>query len=89
MAGTGTRVVVAGAASWALGGLSLRCVPAAPGPSAPCALQVTDGHSTALVTGNLAQAAQDELAGVEVDRLHADLLVGPTTTAPSADLSRR
>ena len=86
MAGTGTRVDVAGAASWALGGLSLRCVPSAPSPSSPCALQVTDGRSTALVTGNLAQAAQDELAAVEVQRLHADLLVGPTTTAPSADL---
>jgi hypothetical protein len=49
-------------------------------------LQLTDGRSTALVTGNLAQASQDELAGVAGSRLRADLLVAPTTTAPSADL---
>ncbi|MEO8898612.1 MAG: ComEC/Rec2 family competence protein, partial [Candidatus Dormibacter sp.] len=86
LAGTGTRVIVAGAAAWEVGGLRARCVPAGPLAASPCVLQVTDGRSTALVTGNLAQAAQDELAGVVGSRLRADLLVGPTTTAPSAAL---
>jgi hypothetical protein len=38
------------------------------------------------VTANLAQAAQDELAAMETSRLRADLLIGPSTTAPSAAL---
>jgi beta-lactamase superfamily II metal-dependent hydrolase len=86
LVGTGTRVIVAGASAWSVGRLSARCVPAGPLPTSPCVLQVTDGRSTALITGNLAQASQDELAGVDGSRLRADLLVGPTTTAPSADL---
>jgi len=57
-----------------------------PAPAAPCVLQVSDGRSTALITGNLPQATQDELAGVERSQLRADLLVGPTTTAPSSAL---
>jgi competence protein ComEC len=86
LAGTGTRVIVAGAAAWGVGGLSARCLPAGPLVTSPCALQLTDGRSTALVTGNIAQAVQDELAGVAASLLRADLLVGPTTTAPSAAL---
>ncbi len=86
MAGTGTQVVVAGAHAWSLGGVTARCLPSAPGPSAPCVLQVSDGHSSALVTANLPQAGQDELAGVQGRRLRSDLLVGPTTTAPAAAL---
>ncbi len=49
-------------------------------------LQLTDGRSTTLITGNLAQAVQDELAAVRTSLLRCDLLVGPTTTAPSAAL---
>ena len=49
-------------------------------------LQLSDGRSTALITGNLPQAAQDELAAVQGGRLRADLLVGPPTAAPSAEL---
>ena len=86
MAGAGTRIVVAGAAAWSLGGMTMRCIPSGPAPGAPCVLQLGDARSTALVTGNLAQAAQDEVAGVQGSRLRADLLVGPTTTAPSAAL---
>jgi competence protein ComEC len=86
LAGTGTRVIVAGASAWSVGGLSARCLPGGPLAASPCVVQLTDGRSTALVTGNLAQASQDELAGVAGSRLRADLLVGPTTTAPSADL---
>jgi competence protein ComEC len=86
LAGTGTRVVVAGAAPWTLGGVVVRCIPSGPSAAAPCALQLNDGPSTALVTANLAQSAQDELAAVQTSRLRADLLVAPTTTAPSAAL---
>ena len=86
LTGTGTRVVVAGSRPWELGGLLVRCVPSGPAPAAPCVLQVSDGRSTALVSGNLAQVAQDELAGVQTTQLRADLLVAPTTTAPSAAL---
>jgi competence protein ComEC len=86
MAGTGTRIVVAGATPWTLGGMTMRCIPSGPAPGAPCVLQLSDARSTALITGNIAQAAQDELAGTQGSRLRADLLVGPTTTAPSADL---
>ena len=86
MVGTGSRVVVAGASSWTLGGARVRCVTSGPAPAAPCVLQVSDGRSTALITGNLPQATQDELAGVERSQLRADLLVGPTTTAPSSAL---
>jgi competence protein ComEC len=87
LAGTGTRVVVAaGAAPWTLGGVTARCIPSGPAESAPCVLELSDGPSTAVVTGNLAQAAQDELAGVWTSELRCDLLVGPTTTAPSAAL---
>ncbi|MGH7722085.1 MAG: ComEC/Rec2 family competence protein [Candidatus Dormibacteria bacterium] len=86
MAATGTRVVVAGQAPWSLGGARVRCLASGPAAAAPCVLQVTDGRSTALITGNLAQAAQDELAGVATAGLRSDLLVGPSTTAPSAAL---
>ncbi len=86
MAGTGTRIVVAGASPWTIGGMTMRCLPSGPEPAAPCVLQLHDARSTALITGNLPQAAQDELASVEGSRLRADLLVGPTTTAPSAAL---
>jgi competence protein ComEC len=86
LAGTGTKVIVAGASPWRVAGLSGRCVPSGPLAASPCVLQLTDGRSTALVTGNLAQASQDELAGVAGAQLRADLLVAPTTTAPSADL---
>ena len=86
MVGAGTHVVVAGAAPWTLGGVRVRCVASGPAAAAPCVLQVSDGTSTALITGNLAQAAQDELAGVERSQLRTDLLVGPTTTAPSSAL---
>jgi DNA uptake protein ComE-like DNA-binding protein len=82
----GPRVLVAGAASWTLGGTAVRCIPSGPAPAAPCLLQLSDGRSTALVTGNLAQAAQDEVAAVQRSGLRADLLVAPTTTAPSAAL---
>ncbi len=77
LAGTGTRVIVAGPSAWSVGGLSARCVAAGPLATSPCVLQLTDGRSTALVTGNLAQASQDELAGVAGSWLRADLLVGP------------
>jgi competence protein ComEC len=86
LAGTGTRIVVAGATSWIIGGVTVRCIQSGPAPGAACALQLAGGHSSALIAGDLPQAAQDELAGVQGSRLHADLLVGPTTTAPSADL---
>ncbi|HWF57541.1 MAG TPA: ComEC/Rec2 family competence protein [Candidatus Dormibacteraeota bacterium] len=86
MAGTGTRVMAVGTAPWRLGGVTARCLPSGPAASAPCVLQVSDGRSTALITGNLAAAAQDELAGMESRQLRADLLVGPTTTAASAAL---
>jgi competence protein ComEC len=86
MAGTGTKVVVAGAAAWSVGGVSARCLPSGPVSSSSCVLQVTGGGSTALITGNLAAAAQDELAAVQGTRLAATLLVAPTTTAPSAAL---
>jgi competence protein ComEC len=86
LAGTGTRVIAAGAAPWAFGGVTIRCTPSGPAPSSPCALQLVDGRSTLLVTGNLAQASQDELAGERPSELRCDLLVGPTTTAPSAAL---
>jgi hypothetical protein len=49
-------------------------------------LQVVAARTTTLVTGNLPQVAQDELAGVQRSQLRCDLLVGPTTTAPSAAL---
>jgi competence protein ComEC len=86
MVGAGTQVVVAGTAPWTLGGVMVRCLTSGPAASAPCALQVSDGESTALITGNLAQAAQDELAGMETSHLRADLVVGPTTTAASSAL---
>jgi beta-lactamase superfamily II metal-dependent hydrolase len=86
LAGTGTHVVTVGASAWTIAGITARCIPSGPSAAAPCVLQVTDGRSTALITGNLAQAAQDELAGVEASQLRADLLVGPTTTAASAAL---
>ena len=86
LVGAGTRVVVAGAASWTLGGVLVRCTPSGPAPASPCVLQLRAGPSTALVTGNLAQAVQDEVAAVQGPALRADLLVGPTTTAPSAML---
>lgn len=86
MAGTGTKVVVAGAAAWSVGGVSARCLPSGPASSSSCVLQVTGGGSAALITGNLAAAAQDELAAVHGTRLAATLLVAPTTTAPSAAL---
>ncbi|HSP64913.1 MAG TPA: ComEC/Rec2 family competence protein [Candidatus Deferrimicrobium sp.] len=87
MVGTGTRVVLAGGTPWTLGGTTVRCLPTGPASGSPCVLQVRDGHSTALITGNLPQAAQDELAGVQASRLRADLLVAPTTTAPSMGLA--
>ena len=86
LVGTGTRVVVTGAAPWNFGGATVRCIPAGPALSAPCVLQVSDGHATALVTSNLAQTAQDELAAVLAARLRSDLLVAPTSTAPSSAL---
>lgn len=86
LAGTGTKVIAAGASPWRIEGLSLRCVASGPLAASPCALQLTDARSTALVTGNLAQASEDELAGLAGSRLRADLLVAPTTIAPSADL---
>jgi competence protein ComEC len=86
LAGTGTHVVVAAAAPWTLGGVSACCIASGPAPASPCVLQLSDGRSTALITGNLAQAVQDELAGVQTSQLRCDLLVGPTTTAPSAAL---
>jgi beta-lactamase superfamily II metal-dependent hydrolase len=86
MVGTGTRVMVVGTAPWTLGGVTVRCLASGPAATAPCVLQVSDGRSTALITGNLAAAAQDELAGVERSQLRADLLIGPTTTAASAAL---
>jgi beta-lactamase superfamily II metal-dependent hydrolase len=86
MAGTGTRVIIAGATPWAMGGLRGRCIPTGPEATAPCVLQLTDGRATAVITGNLPQAAQDELAAVAGSALHADLLVAPTTTAPSLAL---
>ena len=86
LAGTGTRVVVVGTAPWTLGGITVRCLASGPAAAAPCVLQVSAGRSTALITGNLAAAAQDELAGMERSQLRADLLVGPTTTAASAAL---
>jgi competence protein ComEC len=86
MAGTGTRVVVAGSTAWTMAGTTLRCVASGPAAAAPCVVQLSDGRSTALITGNLAQAAQDELAGMDASRLHANLVVGPTTTAPSTAL---
>jgi hypothetical protein len=79
--------VVAGAMPWTLGAMTMRCLPSGPAPGAPCVLQLSDAHSTALITGNLPQAAQDELAGMQTSGLHADLLVAPTTTSPSADLA--
>jgi competence protein ComEC len=84
--GTGTRVIVAGPSPWRVDGLSARCVASGPLATSPCVLQLTDGRSTAVVTGNLAQASQDELAAVVGAQLRADLLVTATTTAPSADL---
>ena len=86
MAGAGTRVVVAGAAPWSIGAVSGRCIRAQPAPTAACVLQVTDGHATAVVTGNLPAAAQDELAGSGGALLRGDLLVAPTTTAPTAGM---
>lgn len=86
LAGSGTRLVAAGAAPWSAGGMTARCLPSGPVASAPCVLQVTSGSSTLLVTGNLAQAFQDELAGMSDAALRADLLVTPTTTAPSLAL---
>jgi competence protein ComEC len=86
MVGTGTRVMVVGTAPWALGGVTVRCLASGPAAAAPCVLQVSDGRSTALITGNLAAVAQDELAGMDRSQLRADLLVGPTTTAASAAL---
>ncbi len=86
MVGTGTQVIAAGAASWELGGVVARCLPSGPTPAQPCVLQLVDGPSSALITGNLAQSAQDEVAAVQGSRLRAQLLVGPTTTAPSAAL---
>ncbi|MBJ7607948.1 MAG: ComEC/Rec2 family competence protein [Candidatus Dormibacteraeota bacterium] len=86
MAGTGTRVVAAGASPWTVGGTSVRCIASGPLPAAPCVLQLTDGHATALVTGTLPQLAQDEIAGVAGTQLRADLLVAPVTSAPSAAL---
>jgi competence protein ComEC len=66
MVGTGTRVMAVGTAPWALGGVTVRCLASGPAATAPCVLQVFDGRSTALITGNLAAAAQDELAGMPV-----------------------
>lgn len=86
LAGAGTRVVVAGANPWSMGGVRGRCTPSGPGATAPCVLQLTDGHDTAVITGNLAAAAQDELAGAAGAQLRGDLLVGPSTTAPSTEL---
>lgn len=86
LAGTGTRVITAGADAWTLGGTRFRCLASGPAASAPCVEQVSDGRASALVTGNLAQASQDELAGMATTALRADLLVGPTTTAPSLAL---
>jgi len=86
MAGTGTRVVVAGSTAWTMAGTTLRCLAAGPAAAAPCVVQLSDGRSTALITGNLAQAAQDELASMETLQLRANLVVGPTTTAPSTAL---
>jgi competence protein ComEC len=86
LAGTGTRVVVAGSVPWTMGGLGLRCIPTGPASSAPCVLQVSDGRATAMITGNLPQASQDELAAVARSQLRSDLLVAPTTTAPSTAL---
>ncbi|MDQ6856621.1 MAG: ComEC/Rec2 family competence protein [Candidatus Dormibacteraeota bacterium] len=86
MAGTGTRIVVAGTTPWSLGAMTMRCLPTGPALGAPCVLQLGDARSTALITGNLTQSAQDELTGVQGSRLRADLLVGPVTTAPSAAL---
>ena len=84
MAGAGTRVVVASSSAWRVGDVFLRCLPSGPLPSSPCVLQIIEGRSSALVIGNLPQASQDELAGVETSRLRADLLVSAPTTAPSA-----
>jgi competence protein ComEC len=86
MVGTGTHVVVAGPRPWSLGGVAVRCVASGPAEAAPCVLQVRDGRSTALITGNLVATAQDEVAGMETSQLRSDLLVGPTTTSPSAAL---
>lgn len=86
LAGTGTSVDAIGARPWSINGLHVRCLPSGPAAAAPCVVQVTGSGSTALVTGNLAQVAQDELAGVAATALHADLLVGPTTTAPDGAL---
>ena len=86
MAGSGTRVVVADARAWTLAGVSARCVPSAPAPAAPCVLQLSDGRSTVVITGNLGQAAQDELAAMQRSQLRGDLLVAPTTTAPTPGL---
>lgn len=86
LAGTGTRIAVAGTRPWAVGGVTVRCLPSGPDATAPCALQLSDGRSTALITGNLPQVVQDELAAVWTGGLRAQLLVGPTTTAPSPAL---
>jgi beta-lactamase superfamily II metal-dependent hydrolase len=86
MVGTGSRVVIAGAVPWTLGGVTVRCVRSGPADTSPCVVQLTDGRSTALITGVLPPATQDELAAVERSQLRADLLVGPTTTSPSAAL---
>ncbi|MDQ6846742.1 MAG: ComEC/Rec2 family competence protein [Candidatus Dormibacteraeota bacterium] len=86
LVGTGTRVVVAGATPWRFGATTVRCVPTGPAASAPCVVQLSDGRATALITANLAQTAQDELAGVRATELRSDLLVAPTSTAPSSAL---
>jgi competence protein ComEC len=86
MAGTGTAVDAIGSRSWSIDDMRVRCLPAAPAAGAPCVAQVTGAGATTLITGNLAQGAQDELTGMFATALRADLLVGPTTTAPDAAL---
>jgi competence protein ComEC len=77
LADHGTEVrTVAADSSWTWGGATWRLLPAQ-GAQPAAALHVIDPSGSVLLAGNLAAAAQEELAGLDAAALRADLLVAP------------
>jgi beta-lactamase superfamily II metal-dependent hydrolase len=76
--------VVPSGSSWQWSGAAWRCVPAAPQDGGAtvqplCALQIRDGPASALVLGDLAPAAQEEVVADAGSGLRSDLMVAPPT----------
>jgi len=77
LADHGTIVTqVAPGTTWSWGGTTWRLLSASTSGAA-CAVEITDPMGSALILGNLAVDAQDELAALQGTALHADLLVAP------------